>query len=211
MTHPARPPHVALADHFADPGASERPLRIRLTSGEEFDCHAPVFDIEELVVVVTTSEGITRKVRPADIQTLSERRPGWPAYASLGLLTVVPGAGLSALLVPLLSPLGALDGAILGAFGGPSHLPQCRGCWPPSARSHTPACSAARVSHAGAPSSQSEGLLAPAVSRPAAYARSAGRRCLVEERLMGEARNRATIDALVAAINARDLGALGRM
>src|SRR5881398_1478324 len=109
------PPHVALADHFADPGASERPLRIRLTSGEEFDCHAPVFDIEELVLVVTTSGGVTRKVRPADIQTLSERRPSWPAYASLGL---VPGVGLSALLVPLLSPLGALDGAILGAFGG---------------------------------------------------------------------------------------------
>ena len=112
------PPHVALADHFADPGASERPLRIRLTSGEAFDCHAPVFDIEELVLVVTTSGGVTRKVRPADIQTLSERRPSWPAYASLGLVTVVPGAGLSALLVPLLSPLGALDGAILGAFGG---------------------------------------------------------------------------------------------
>src|SRR3989442_14515032 len=93
----------------------------------------------------------------------------------------------------------------------PSHLPQCRGDRPPSARSHTPACSAARASHAGAPSSQSEGLLAPAVSRPAAYARSAGRRCLVEERLIGEARNRAPIYALVAAINARDLAALGRM
>jgi len=118
VTHPARPPHVALADHFADPGASQRPLRIRLTSGEEFDCHAPVFDIEQLVLVVTTSQGVTRELRPTDIETLYERRPRWPAYASLGLVTVVPGAGLSALLVPLLSPLGALDGAILGAFGG---------------------------------------------------------------------------------------------
>ena len=102
MTHPARPPHVALADHFAGPGASERPLRIRLTSGEEFDCHAPVFEIEDLVLVVTTSEGITRKVWPADIQTVSERRPGWSAYASLGLLTLVPGAG-----TPGPSPLAA--------------------------------------------------------------------------------------------------------
>jgi len=25
-------------------------LRIRLTSGEEFECHAPVFDIEQLVL-----------------------------------------------------------------------------------------------------------------------------------------------------------------
>src|SRR2546429_1322 len=115
---PARPAHVALADHFADPGASQRPLRIRLTSGEEFDCHAPVFDIDHLVLIVTTSEGVTRKVRPADIETLYERRPRWPAYASLGLVTVVPSAGLSALLVPLLSPLSALDGAVLGAFGG---------------------------------------------------------------------------------------------
>src|SRR5437773_12407126 len=77
---PARPAHVALADHFADPGASQRPLRIRLTSGEEFDCHAPVFDIDHLVLIVTTSEGVTRKVRPADIETLYERRPRWPAY-----------------------------------------------------------------------------------------------------------------------------------
>ena len=93
-------------------------MRIRLTSGEEFDCHAPVFDFDLLVLVVTTSEGVTRKVAPTEIETLCERRPGWPAYATLGLVTVVPGAGLSALLVPLLSPLSALDGAILGAFGG---------------------------------------------------------------------------------------------
>jgi len=53
-------------------------LRIRVTSGEEFDCHAPVFDIEDLVLVVTTSEGITWKVWPADIQTLSERPPPGP-------------------------------------------------------------------------------------------------------------------------------------
>jgi len=118
MTHPARQPHVALADDFADPAASERPLRIQLVSGEEFECHAPVFDIDQLMLVVTTSEGVTRNVQPAEIETLYERRAGWPAYASLGLVTVVPGAGLSALLVPLLSSLSAFDGAILGAFGG---------------------------------------------------------------------------------------------
>jgi len=33
-------------------------LRIRLTSGEEFVCHGPVFDIEQLVLVVTTSQGV---------------------------------------------------------------------------------------------------------------------------------------------------------
>jgi hypothetical protein len=37
-------------------------LRIRLTSGEEFDCHAPVFDFDQLVLVVTTAEGIWRTV-----------------------------------------------------------------------------------------------------------------------------------------------------
>ncbi len=93
-------------------------MRIRLTSGEQFDCHAPVFDDDQLVLVVTTAEGGTRKVSPTEIETLCERRPGWPAYTSLGLVTVVPASGLSALLVPLLSPLSALDGAILGAFGG---------------------------------------------------------------------------------------------
>jgi len=36
-------------------------LRIRLTSGEEFDCHAPVFDIEELVLVVTTSSPLAAR------------------------------------------------------------------------------------------------------------------------------------------------------
>lgn len=118
MTRLARPPHVALADHFADPGASLRPLRIRLRSGEELDCHAPVFDIDRLMLVVATSEGVTRTLHPTEIEALYERRPGWPAYASLGLVTVVPGAGLSAFLIPLLSPLSALDGALLGAFGG---------------------------------------------------------------------------------------------
>src|SRR2546430_17026365 len=85
MTHPARPPHVALADHFADPGASRHPLRIRLTSGEEFDCSAPSFDIDQLVLVVTASEGAVRKIRPTDIQVLYERRPRWPAYAGLSV------------------------------------------------------------------------------------------------------------------------------
>jgi len=118
MTPPARPPHVALADYFAGPGTSRHPLRIRLTSGEEFDCRAPLFDADQLVLVVTTSEGVDRKVRPADVEALCERRPRWPVYASLGLVTVVPGVGLSAFLVPLLSPLSAVDGAFLGALGG---------------------------------------------------------------------------------------------
>ena len=130
MTHTARPPHVALADHFADRAMSRHPLRIRLTSGEEFDCHAPFFDVDDLLLVVTTAEGAVRKVRPAEIEALFEHRPRWPAYASLGLVTVVPGAAISAFLVPLLSPLTAVDGALFGALGGvvavavlPSFLP----------------------------------------------------------------------------------------
>ena len=118
MTHAARPPHVSLADHFADPGAARHPLRLRLTSGEEFGCHTPCFDVDQLVLVVTTFEGIARRVRPAEIEALYERRPLWPAYASLGLVTVIPGAAISALVVPLVSPLSALDGAWFGALGG---------------------------------------------------------------------------------------------
>jgi len=118
MTHPARPPHVALADHFADPGSSRHPLRIRLTSGEEFDCRAPVFDFDHLALLVTTSEGSVRKLRPADIQALYERRPRWPAYAALSVTTVVLGAVTSAVIVPLFSPLTAAGGAFLGALGG---------------------------------------------------------------------------------------------
>jgi len=118
MTHPARPPHVALADHFADPEASRHPLRLRLGSGEEFDCHAPCFDVDQLVLVVTTSGGVAREVRPAEIEGLYERRPRWPAYLGLSFGTVTLRASISALVVPLLSPLTATDGAMLGALGG---------------------------------------------------------------------------------------------
>ena len=118
MTHPARPPHVALADHFADPGTSRHPLRIRLTSGEEFGCSAPSFDIDQLVLVVTASEGAGRKIRPADIQVVYECRPRWPAYAGLSVTTVVLGAVTSAVILPQLSPLTAAVGAFLGALGG---------------------------------------------------------------------------------------------
>jgi hypothetical protein len=89
-----------------------------LTSGVEFACRAPFFDVDQLVLFVTTSEGVVRKVRPAEIQALYEHRPRWPAYAGLGLATVGLGAGISALLVPLLSPFTAVDGALLGALGG---------------------------------------------------------------------------------------------
>src|SRR2546426_574392 len=112
MRHPARPPHVALADHFANPASSRHPLRIRLTSGEEFDCRAPCFDVDHLVLSVTTSEGDVRKVRPADIQVVYERRPRWPAYAGLSVTTVAMGAAMSAVLVPLLAPLTAADGPL---------------------------------------------------------------------------------------------------
>jgi len=118
MRHPARPPHVALADHFANPASSRHPLRIRLTSGEEFDCRAPCFDVDHLALSVTTSEGAVRKIRPADIQVVYERRPRWPAYAGLSVTTVALGAAISAVLVPLLAPLTAADGAFLGALGG---------------------------------------------------------------------------------------------
>src|SRR2546430_9185238 len=104
MTRLARPPHVALAVYFADPGASRHPLRIRLTTGEAFDCHAPVFDVDQLVVVVTTSQGVARTIQPAEVQALYELRPRWRAYASLAFFTVVPGAGISAPPLPLLSP-----------------------------------------------------------------------------------------------------------
>src|SRR2546426_6965777 len=100
MTHLARPLHVILADHFADPGASRHPLRLRLASGEEFDCHAPCFDVNQLVLVVTTSDGVARAIRPDEIQALDERRARWPAYAGLTVATVAMGAGISALLVP---------------------------------------------------------------------------------------------------------------
>src|SRR2546427_9875985 len=99
MTHPARPPHVALADHFADPRMSRHPLRIRLTSGEEFDCHAPFFDVDDFLLVVTTAEGAVRKVGPAEVEALFEHRPRWLAYASLVLVSVALGAALIAFLL----------------------------------------------------------------------------------------------------------------
>src|SRR2546430_13604509 len=118
MTHLATPPHVTLADHFADPDASRHPLRLRLTSGEELDCHAPSFDVDQLVLVVTTSDGVARTIRPDEIRALYERRARWLPYAGLTVATVAMGAGISALLVPLLSPFTAVYGAFLGALGG---------------------------------------------------------------------------------------------
>jgi len=118
MTHPTRPVHVSLADHFADAGASRHPLRLRLASGEELECHSPSFDVDRLVLVVTTYDGVARTIRAREIQALYERRARWPAYAGLTFATVVMGAGISALLVPLLSPLGAAYGALFGALGG---------------------------------------------------------------------------------------------
>jgi len=118
MTHLARPLHVTLADHFADPEALRRPLRLRLASGEEFDCHAPCLDVDQLVLVVTTSDGVARTIRPDEIRALYERRARWLAYAGLTVATVAMGAGISALLVPLLSPFTAVYGAFLGALGG---------------------------------------------------------------------------------------------
>src|SRR5436305_6152627 len=118
MTHLARPLHVTLADHFADPGASRHPLRVRLASGEEVDCHAPFFDVDQLVLVVTTSDGVARTIRPEEIRALYERRVRWPAYAGLTFATIAMGAGISALMVHLLSQLHPVYGAILGALGG---------------------------------------------------------------------------------------------
>jgi hypothetical protein len=118
MTHPARPLHVTLADHFADARASRHPLRVRLASGEEFDCHSPSFDVDQLLLVVTTYDGVARTIRPGEIQALHERRARWPAYAGLTFATVAIGAGMSAFVVPLLSPLTAVYGAFFGALGG---------------------------------------------------------------------------------------------
>ena len=91
---------------------------MRLASGEELDCYAALFDVDQLVLVVTTSDGVARTIRPDEIRALYERRARWPAYAGLTFATVAMGAGISALLVPLLSPLPAVYGAILGALGG---------------------------------------------------------------------------------------------
>src|SRR5438309_10182634 len=117
MTHPTRPIHVTLADHFADAGVSRHPLRLRLASGEEFDCHSPSFDVDELVLVVTTYDGVARPIRPGEIQALYERRACWPAYAGLTIATGAIGAATSALLAPSLAPLGAVYGPPLGTPG----------------------------------------------------------------------------------------------
>ena len=116
--HPARPPHVALADHFAAAASSQHPLRVRLRSGEEFDCYAPVFDADQLLLVVTTAEGVTRHVRPDEIEALYEHRLRWPVLAGFISATVALGAGTCALVIPLLSPLTAVYGAVIGALGG---------------------------------------------------------------------------------------------
>ena len=118
ITHSPRPPHVLLADHFAQSGACTHPLRIRLTSGEEFDCHRPVFDVDELVLSVTTYERVVRNVPAAEVQAIFERHPPLPVYAGVSLAAVLLGAGLGALVVPLLAPLKAVDGASIGGLAG---------------------------------------------------------------------------------------------
>lgn len=114
---PTRPVHVTLADHFANPRASRSVVRIVLVSGEEVDGYAPSFDPDELVLVVTTTTGV-RTIRPAEIRALFERRPSWPFYAAATGAIVLLAGGLSAFLVPLLSPLSGLQGAVIGAIAG---------------------------------------------------------------------------------------------
>ena len=74
--------------------------------------------MDQLVLVVTTSDGVARTIRPGEIRALYERRARWLAYAGLTVATVAMGAGISALLVPLLSQFTAVYGAFLGALGG---------------------------------------------------------------------------------------------
>src|SRR5438132_12797111 len=111
MTHPTRPIHVTLADHFADAGVSRHPLRLRLASGEEFDCHSPSFDVDELVLVVTTYDGVARRIRPGGIQALYERRARWPASAGLTLAKPPRGARSNVPLRRFLAPPGRGRGA----------------------------------------------------------------------------------------------------
>ena len=118
ITHSPRPPHVVLADHFAQAGACTHPLRIRLTSGEQFDCYRPHFDVDELVLSVTTYEGVVRNVRAAEVQAIFERRPRLPVYAGVSLAAILLGAGICALVVPFLAPLTAVDGASIGGLAG---------------------------------------------------------------------------------------------
>jgi|SRR5690349_1128554 hypothetical protein len=118
MTHPSRPAHVELADHFSSSGSRGQLLRVRLTSGEEFEGVLSAFDADHLVLVVTTSAGQSRKIRPAEVVAIAERRPRWLLQAALGVVTVGVGAFVSALVVPLLAPLAAADGALIGALGG---------------------------------------------------------------------------------------------
>src|SRR5437870_13495116 len=123
MTYPTRPIHVTLADHFADAGVSRHPLRLRLASGEELDCHSPSFDVDELDLVVTTYDGVARTIRPGEIQALYERRARWLAYAGLTIATLAIGAVISALLAPSLTPRGAVYRALLGARGRAGRSP----------------------------------------------------------------------------------------
>jgi len=76
MTRFTRPAHVELADHFANPGPSQHPLRVRLTSVEEFNCLASTFDIDALVLVATTREGSTRRIRPSEVAAIARTAAG---------------------------------------------------------------------------------------------------------------------------------------
>lgn len=87
-------------------------------SGEEVDGYAPSFDPDELVLVITTTDGATRTIRPAEIQALFEHRPRWSFYAAATGAIVLLSGSLSAFLVPLLSPLSSLQGAFIGAIAG---------------------------------------------------------------------------------------------
>ena len=117
MTAPIIPPHVVIADHFADDAGGTRRLRLELVSGNQFTCRAPRFDYEKLALYVTLKGGVVREVQPSDIRTLFERRANWTTRLALGIATFI--GGIIAGTIAGGASTGAFVGGLAGALAAP--------------------------------------------------------------------------------------------
>jgi len=115
MTYPVRPPHVIIADRFANLGTGPDRLRLELASGEELDARKPFFDSEQLILYTTLPDRTVREVRPAEITAMWEPRPNWRTRSALGASIVVLGAVIGG----LVGGSGMFLGALAGAFAAP--------------------------------------------------------------------------------------------
>ena len=119
MSAPIIPPHVVIADHFADDAGGTRRLRLEMVSGEQFTCREPRFDYDKLALCVMLKGGVVRELQPSQIRSLFERRANWTTRLTLGIATFMGGIAVGAVAQRSSTSPWVFVGGLAGAFAAP--------------------------------------------------------------------------------------------